>query len=148
VYTGTSRAYFLGLEGATGFDSGSSFMQITNEPNQPAKLTYRMSYFNSGDNKDKSGISFGGTDIPVQQFADAFNAGAKSFSQAAAAAGPIGAGTLTPEVGTSTDGDRYSITISAGHGNLGFAARQGTLGQNQGARIGSITFQGLYGNAN
>jgi hypothetical protein len=148
VYTGTSRAYFLGMEGATGFDSGSSFMQITNAPNEPAKITYRMSYFNSGENKDKSGISFGGQDIPVSQFADAFNSGAKSFASAASAVGPAGAGTLTPEVGTSTDGDRYSITISAGHGNLGFAARNGTVGQNQGMRIGSITFQGLYGNAN
>jgi len=48
VYTGTSRAYVFGLEGASGFDSASSFMQITNRPNQDATITYRMSYFNSG----------------------------------------------------------------------------------------------------
>jgi hypothetical protein len=147
-YVGTSRAYFLGLEGANGFDSGSSFMQITNSNGSDAKISYRMSYFNSGDNTGKNGITFGGTDIPVQQFADAFNSGAKSFSQGASAVGPAGAATLEPEVGTSTDGGRYSITISAGHGNLGFAARQGTLGENQGMRIGSITFQGVYGNNN
>jgi hypothetical protein len=148
VYTGTSRAYFLGLDGAQGFDSGSSFMQITNAPGSDAKISYRMSYFNSGDSKGKNGITFGGTDIPIQQFADAFNSGAKSFGDAAKAIGPIGAATLAPEEGTSTDGDRYSITISAGHGNAGFAARQGTLGQDQGMRIGSITFQGLYGDKN
>jgi hypothetical protein len=55
---------------------------------------------------------------------------------------------LAPEVGTSTDGDRFSITISVGHGNLGFAARKGTVSQNQGMRIGSITFQGVYGDKN
>gem|GEM_PF-4157910 len=148
VYTGTSRAYFMGLEGAAGFDSGSSFMQIQNKPNTPATITYRMSYFNSGENANKNGISFGGSDVPVQQFADQFNDGAKTFSQAAAPVGPMGAMTLAPEVGVSTDGGRYSISIAAGSGHLGFAAREGTIGQNQGMRIGSITFEGVYGSAN
>jgi len=146
-YVGTSRAYFLGMEGATGFDSGSSFMQITNAPDKDATITYRMSYFNSGDNNSKNGITFGGTDIPVQQFADQFNDQAKSGSAAMSAVGPAGIATLQPEVGVSTDGDRYSITISAGHGHLGFAVRDGGLGQDQGMRVGSITFQGVYGNS-
>jgi hypothetical protein len=123
-------------------------MQIVNKPNQPATITYRMSYFNSGDNKDKSGITFGGTEIPVKQFADAFNSGAKTFGSAGSAVGPMGAATLEPEVGVSTDGGRYSITVSAGHGNLGFAARSGGLGQNQEMRLGSVTFQGVYGQNN
>lgn len=148
VYTGTSRAYIMGMEGASGFDSSSSFMQVVNKPNEPATITYRMSYFNSGDNKSKSGITFGGSDIPVAQFADQFNDQAKSGGAAFAPVGPAGIGTLTPEVGVSTDGGRYSITISAGHGNLGFAARSGTIGGNQGMRFGSITFQGVYGQAN
>jgi hypothetical protein len=148
VYTGTSRSYVIGLEGASGFDSASSFMQVTNRPDKDATITYRMSYFNSGgDNKGKNGITFGGTDVPVQQFADQFNANAKTFGQAISAVGPAGAATLTPEVGVSTDGNRYSITISAGHGNLGFNARQGGLGEDQGMRLGAITFQGVYGNA-
>ncbi|MGQ0468110.1 MAG: hypothetical protein ACT4QG_22680 [Sporichthyaceae bacterium] len=147
VYTGTSRAYVFGLEGASGFDSASSFMQVVNKPNQKPTITYRMTYFNSGDNKNKSGFTFGGSDIPVEDFAKAFNDGAKAFGEAAKPIGPIGAGTLTPEVGVTTDGNRYSITISAGHGNLGFAAREGTVGGNQGMRIGSVTFSGVYGDA-
>jgi hypothetical protein len=147
VYTGTSRSYFFGLQGATGFDSGSSFMQITNSPDKDATITYRMSYFNSGDNNGKNGITFGGTDVPVQSFADQFNDQAKTGSAFMAPVGPAGLATLQPEVGVSTDGNRYSITISSGHGHLGFAVRQGGLGEDQGMRLGSITFQGVYGNA-
>ncbi len=129
VYTGTSRSYFFGLEGASGFDSASSFMQITNKPDAPATISYRMSYFNSGDSTGKNGITFGGTDIPVQQFADAFNSGAKSFEAAISAVGPIGARTLAPSVGVSTDGDRYSINIAAFAGHLGLRCPQGNIGQ-------------------
>jgi hypothetical protein len=62
TYTGTSRSYVLGLQGASGFDSASSFMQVTNTPDHDATITYRMSYFNSDDlNKTgNNGISFGG----------------------------------------------------------------------------------------
>jgi hypothetical protein len=148
VYTGTSRAYILGLAGASGFDSASSFMQITNPSDGPAKISYRMSYFNSGDNTGKNGITFGGTDIPVQQFAEAFNNGAKSFEAAISAVGPFGARTLAPSVGVSTDGDRYSINIAAFAGHLGLVARKGTIGQFAEARYGSITFQGVYGDHN
>jgi hypothetical protein len=147
TYVGTSRAYFLGLEGAHGFDSGSSFMQITNRANKDATITYRMSYFNSGDNTAKSGITFGGTDVPVASFADQFNDQSKTGAAFLAPVGPAGLYTLKPEVGVSTDGDRYSITISAGYGHLGFAVRDGGLGQDQGMRIGSVTFQCVYGNA-
>jgi hypothetical protein len=145
VYTGTSRAYVLGLEGASGFDSASSFMQVVNKPDAKPTITYRMSYFNSGQNTNKNGITFGGQNIPVEDFAKQFNEGAKALSQAAAPVGPMGAGTLSPEVGVSTDGGRYSISISAGHGNVGLTARDGTAGMYQGARIGSVTFQGIYG---
>ncbi|MGQ0465171.1 MAG: hypothetical protein ACT4QG_07585 [Sporichthyaceae bacterium] len=147
VYTGTSRAYMVGLQGAQGFDSASTFMQITNKPNEKPTITYRMSYFNAGKNPDQNGITFGGQDIPVEEFTDKFNEQAKAGGAAAKPVGPAGAGTLTPEVGVSTDGGRYSITISAGHGNVGVAAREGTIGENQGMRVASITFQGIYGNA-
>jgi hypothetical protein len=149
VYTATSRSYVFGIEAATGFDSASSFMQITNRPNTDATITYRMSYFNSGDlqKSGTNGVTFGGTDIPVQEFADQFNSNARTFATSVSAVGPAGAGTLQPEVGVSTDGGRYSITVSAGHGHLGFNARQGGPGEDQGARFGSITFQGVYGQA-
>ncbi len=145
VYTGSSRAYVLGLAGAGGFDSASSFMQVVNKPNAKPTITYRMSYFNSGANTEKNGVTFGGQNIPVEDFAKQFNSNAKTFADAGKAIGPMGAGTLTPEVGVSTDGGRYSITISAGHGNFGLTARDGTIGMNQGMRIGSVTFQGVYG---
>lgn len=143
IYTGSSRAYVFGLEGQ--FDGFSSFMQVVNKPNDKPVITFRMTYFNSGENKDKNGISFGGSQIPVEEFAKQFNAGAEAFSQAAKPVGPIGAQTLKPEVGVSTDGGRFSISISAATGNIGFAAREGTIGQNQGARFGSINFEGQYG---
>ncbi len=145
VYTGSSRAYVLGLEGASGFDSFSSFMQVVNKPNEKPTITFRMSYFNMGENPDKTGVTFGGQSIPVDTFAKQFNEGAKAFSAAAKPVGPIGAQTLEPQVGVSTDGGRYSISISAATGHLGFATREGTLGEDQGARFGSITFEGVYG---
>jgi hypothetical protein len=55
MYTGTSRSYVFGMEGASGFDSASSFMQITNAPDSDAKITYRMSYFNSGTRPARTG---------------------------------------------------------------------------------------------
>ncbi len=147
VYTGTSRAYMLGVSGeVAGFDSAATFMQVTNKPNEKPTITYRMMYFNSGQDPKKDGVSFGGENVPVDQFADQFNDQAKGVGGAAKPVGPVGAGTLTPEVGVSTDGGRYSITISAGHGNFGFAARDGNIGGNQGMRVASITFQGVYGN--
>ncbi|MGQ0844288.1 MAG: hypothetical protein ACT4QF_09135 [Sporichthyaceae bacterium] len=146
IYSGTSRAYMFGVSGAQGFDSASSFMQVVNRPNAKPTITYRMSYFNSGENPDESGITFGGQEIPVDDFAKQFNDQAQTAGAAAKPVGPAGAGTLTPEVGVSTDGGRYSITISAGHGNFGFAAREGTIGENQGMRVAAITFQGVYGN--
>lgn len=144
-YTGTSRAYVLGLEGATGFDSASSFMQVTQKPDQKPVITYRMSYFNAGDNREKNGVTFGGQNVPVEDLAKQFNEGAKALGQAAAPIGPLGAGTLTPEVGVAANSGRYSITVSAGHGNFGLTARDGTVGMNQGMRIGSVTFTGVYG---
>jgi hypothetical protein len=146
VYTGTSRAYLLGLTGgALGFDSGSSFMQVVNKPHEAPTITYRMSYFNSGDSTGKNGITFGGSAIPIQQFADTFNTEARSAAAALAPVGPIGIATLTPEVGVSTSSGSYGITISIGHGNLGLALRDGTIGGNQGIRFGSISFEGFYG---
>jgi hypothetical protein len=146
VYTGTSRSFMVGLSGASGFDSASSFMQVTNKPNAKPTITYRMNYFNSdAKNTNNNGANFGGTDIPVEDFAKQFNEQAKTFGEAAGPVGPAGAGTLKPEVGVSTDGGRYSITISSGHGNLGFAAREGTIGGNQGLRVAAVTFQGVYG---
>ncbi|MGQ0846955.1 MAG: hypothetical protein ACT4QF_22780 [Sporichthyaceae bacterium] len=145
VYTGTSRAYIFGLEGASGFDSASSFMQVVNKPNAKPVITFRMSYFNMGDNSDQNGITFGGQSIPVEDFAKAYNDGAAAFAQAFKPVGPIGSQTLKPEVGISTDGGRFSISISAGTGHIGFSAREGTVGQDQGARFGSINFEGVYG---
>jgi hypothetical protein len=143
VYTGTSRAYVYGLEGQ--FDGMSSFMQVVNKPNEKPIITYRMTYFNSGENKDKNGISFGGSQVPVEAFADNFNKGAEAFTAAAKPVGPNGAQTLKPQVGLSTDGGRFSISISSAVGWTGAAAREGTAGQEQGARFGSVTFEGIYG---
>lgn len=148
IYTGTSRAYMLGVSGeVSGFDSAASFMQVTNKPDEKPTITYRMTYFNAGEDPKSNGVSFGGENVPMEEFTDQFNEQAKTVGSAAEPVGPVGAGTLTPEVGVSTDGGRYSITISAGHGNFGFAAREGTIGENQGMRVASITFQGVYGNA-
>jgi hypothetical protein len=146
VYTGTSRAYLFGLTGGSlGFDSGSSFMQVVNKPHEAPTITYRMSYFNSGDSTGKNGITFGGSAIPIQQFADTFNTEASSAAAALTPVGPIGIATLTPEVGVSTGSGSYGITISIGHGNLGLALRDGTIGGNQGIRFGSVSFEGFYG---
>jgi hypothetical protein len=147
VYTGTSRAYVFGLEGASGFDSASSFMQVVNKPNAKPTITYRMSYFNFGDleKTGKNGITFGGSEIPVEDFAKAFNDGAKTLAEAYKPVGTAGAGTLVPEVGTSIDNGRFTISISAGHVRLGVSAREGTAGGNQIGRVGSVTFTGVYG---
>lgn len=145
VYNGTSRAFVFGVEGATGFDSFSSAMQVVNKPNAKPVITYRMSFFNSGEKESKSGFTISGTDVPIEEFTKQYNEQAKQFTAAAKAVGPIGSSVLTPEVGVSTDGGRYSITLSAAQGYIGFAAREGTIGQQQGMRSGATTFQGVYG---
>lgn len=157
VYTGTSRAYVVGLEGASGFDSMSSLMEVTNKANQKPTITFRMSFFNSDSakagsqgkakNDESKGYVISGTDVPFDSFAEQFNAGAKAFTEAVEPAGPIGSTVLLPEVGVSTDGGRYSITISAAQGYAGSTAREGTAGERAGMRFGSVTFTGIYGNA-
>ena len=151
VYVGTSRAYMQGITGAGNINAITSFMQVKNKPNVEPAITYRMSFFESdagasASSLSQNGFTLSGTDVPVSQFVNQFNDQAKSGAAALAALGPAGLQLLAPTVGTSTDGDRYAITAPTVAGHFGLAARQGTVGQDQGIRFGSVTFSGVYGN--
>ncbi|MBA3742236.1 hypothetical protein [Sporichthya sp.] len=143
IYTSTGRAYVTGIKGA--FDTITSLMQVTHVPNEEPKVTYRMSFFDSDAGKSSfasDGAEFFGSAVPASQFVDQFNTQSAAFSQQGAAFGPAGLQILSPQVYPDQDNGRMTITAPAAAGNLGFASRNGTLGENFGARFASITWTG------
>ncbi|HEX3828645.1 MAG TPA: hypothetical protein VHV82_15375 [Sporichthyaceae bacterium] len=155
VYTSTARAYVTGIKGAGGVNTISSMMQVTQKPNAQPLVTYRMSLFNSGTGSTDTGLNgrsfvFVGRDVPANELTDQFNSQAKTLTVAASAIGPFGFQILAPQTGTEpsteagTTGLHY-ITAPAVGGEAGFNARNGTIGQKQYSRFGSVTFTGVNG---
>jgi len=143
IYTATGRAYVTGIAGA--FDTITSLMQVVHAPNQEPKVTYRMSFFDSDAGKSafgSDGVEFFGSAVPASQFVDQFNSQAASFSKQGAALGPAGLQILSPQVYPDQDSGRTTITAPAAAGNLGFASRSGTIGQNFGMKFAEITYTG------
>ncbi len=143
IYTSTGRAYITGINGA--FDTITSLMQVTHVPSQEPKVTYRMSFFDSSASNSafaSDGVTFFGSAVPASELVDQFNSQSASFSQSAAALGPAGLQILSPQVYADQDNGLTTITAPAAAGNLGFAARAGTIGQNFGARFATITWWG------
>lgn len=148
IYTSTGRAYVTGISGA--FDTITSLMQVVHVPNEEPKVTYRMSFFDSDAGKSafaSDGAEFFGSDVPASEFVDQFNTQAAAFSEQGAALGPAGMQILSPQVYPDQDSGRTTITAPAAAGNLGFASRSGTVGQNFGARFATITWTGDSVNA-
>jgi hypothetical protein len=155
IYTSTARAYVTGLQGVGKLNTISSFMQVTQKPDgsQPT-VSYRMSFYDghpggSDTGFSQRGFTFSGNNVPADQLTQQFNSQAKTFAAAASALGPFGFQVLAPKTGTEgsteagTTGLHY-ITAPAIQGQAGFNARKGTVGQDQYARFGSITFTGIY----
>ena len=143
IYTATGRAYVTGIAGA--FDSITSLMQVVHAPNQEPKITYRLSFFDSDAGKStfaSDGVEFFGSAVPASQFVDQFNSQSAAFSQQGAALGPAGLQILSPQVYPDQDSGRMTITAPAAAGNLGFASRAGTIGQNFGMKFAEITWTG------
>jgi hypothetical protein len=146
IYTATGRAYITGITGA--FDTITSLMQVVHAPDQEPKVTYRMSFFDSDAGKSafaSDGVEFFGSAVPASQFVDQFNTQSAAFSQQGAALGPAGLQILSPQVYPDQDSGRMTITAPAAYGNLGFASRSGTIGQNFGMKFAEITWTGDNG---
>jgi hypothetical protein len=148
VFTATARAYVVGLEGA--LDSVSSLFQITyrpgsfDKPTEPM-VTYRMSFFNSDASKSgftNEGFTLGGTQIPASDLVNQFNQQAAQFASSAQSFGPVGFRLLAPDVYPDQDSGRETITAPAAVGNIGFATQAGSVGQNFGVRLASVTWTG------
>ena len=143
IYTATGRAYITGIAGA--FDTITSLMQVVHAPNTEPKVTYRMSFFDSDAGKSafaSDGVEFFGSAVPASDFVQQFNSQSAAFAQQGAALGPAGLQILSPQVYPDQDSGRTTITAPAAYGNLGFASRSGTIGQNFGMKFAEITWTG------
>lgn len=149
-YTGTSRAYITGIEGAGPLDTITSLMQVTNEVDEKPVITYRISFYASEMGGAESGFSqkgftVSGTNIPADQLVEQFNDQAKAAGAALATIGPMGFSLLAPQVRTSTNGGRYEIVAPVVQAIGGAHLRDGTAGEESGVRFGSTAFTGVYG---
>lgn len=148
TYVGTGRAYVNGLDGA--YDSMASMMTVTyvpgtdTAPNMPV-VDFRLTFFNSDAGSSgftSDGFTFGGSQIPADEFVKTFNDQADAFAAMAEPVGPAGVSFLAPKVFKDADSGQFKITAPAAAGNLGFNNQAGNVGQNSGLRFGSITFTG------
>jgi hypothetical protein len=155
VYTTTARAYVTGIKNAGDLNTVSSFMQVSQKPDGSQPLvTYRLSFFTAAPGGSRTafgrkGFTFSGNNVPADQLTKQFNSQAATLSAAGSALGPLGFQVLAPKTGVQgsteagTTGLHY-ITAPAIQGEAGLKARNGTVGQDQYARFGSITFTGIY----
>jgi hypothetical protein len=150
LYTGISRSYIQDLEIAGKLVTITSLMQVKQGPTSKPVITYRLSFIDGGEDGknyglNQNGFTVAGTNVPADQLVEQFNSQVAQGAGAIAALGPYGLSLLAPHVGKSTDGGRYSITAPVIQGKAGLKVREGTVGQEQGLRFGSVTFQGAYG---
>jgi hypothetical protein len=153
-YIGTARAYVAGIQGAGNLDTVSSFMQVTQQPGMEPKISYRLSFFNSASGPsetgfNQNGFTVSGANVPADQLVTQFNSQAKTLADAASAIGPFGFQILAPQQGTvpSTEAGTTGLpffTAPAIAAEGGLHLRDGTLGQDEQPRLGSITFTGVY----
>jgi hypothetical protein len=151
LYTGIARAYIQDLEIDGRLVTISSLMQVKQKSNRKPFVTYRLSFVQGAANGNnyglnQNGFTMAGTNVPADQVVKQFNQQVKQSAEALAALGPLGLSLLALHVGTSTDGGRYAITAPVIQGKAGLKVREGTVGQEQGLRFGSVTFSGVYGN--
>lgn len=152
VYTATSRAVVGGIMGAGTLDTISSLMQVTSKPNAEPTVTYRLSFIDSHSvtSVNQNGFTISGTNIPAGDLIEQFNGQAKTVATALAAIGPLGFTLLAPEVGVADVPEEGLvglpyITAPAIQAQGGAHLRDGTPGQQENARFGSVTFTGING---
>jgi hypothetical protein len=150
VYQGVSRAYITGIEAAGKLATISSMMQVKQTPTTKPTISYRISFFEGEAGQAATGFNqnaftVSGNDVPVEDLVTQFNDQVKQGSGALAALGPYGFTLLAPQVGKTTDGNYFAITAPVIQGKAGLHLRDGTIGQEQGLRFGSVTFSGVYG---
>jgi hypothetical protein len=153
-YVSTARAYVTGIQGAGNLDTVSSFMQVKQKPGLEPTITYRLSFIdaNSGASNtgfNQNGFTLSGSDVPAGSLITQFNSQAKTLADAASAIGPLGFQVLAPQVGTvpSTEAGTTGLpyfTAPAIAAEAGLRLRDGTIGQDEKPRLGSITFTGVY----
>jgi hypothetical protein len=149
LYTGTGRSYLQAVTASGDLATISSLMQVKSAPGAEPLITYRLSFVESGSdgstsNAEQNGFTLEGKDVPASDLVAQFNDQAKAGSVALSALGPAGLQLLAPSVARSADGGRMGLTGPVIEGHLGLAAREGTIGYDQGLRFGAVTFTGVY----
>jgi hypothetical protein len=150
LFTGTARSYIQAVTANGGIATISSLMQVTGAPGAEPLITYRLSFVDSSSDQatsraQQNGFTLAGKDIPAGEFVQQFNTQAKAGSAALSALGPAGLQLVAPSLARSADGGRLGLTGPVIEGHLGLAAREGTIGYDQGVRFGATTFTGVYG---
>lgn len=91
---------------------------------------------------DDHDVELVGLDVPASGLIAQFNEQVRANAPALAALGPLGLALLAPRVERYYD--RFAIAAPVVQANLGVAAREGTIGQNQVVLLGATRFQGAY----
>jgi hypothetical protein len=129
-------------------------MTVKQVPGSDPTVTYRISLFDNDSGTTDSGfnqhgLTFSGTNVPVNQLTDQFNAQAATASGALAALGPFGVHLLAPETGNQGPNDTGTsgrfVSAPSVQLDYGTHARDGGIGQHQITRLAAIQFTGVYG---
>jgi len=124
------------------------WMKVELRPSSEPKVTYRIELGGISDGKNFSGANYEGLVLAGQgvggaDLAKQFNEQAKANKEALKALGQYGFSIFAPRVGYSAAG-RYILEISALDGSFSPTARQGTIGQTLGIRLGVARVAGRY----
>jgi hypothetical protein len=125
-----------------------SWLKVELRPSAEPKISYRIELGGINDGKSFSGANYQGLILAGQgiggaDLAKQFNEQSKANKEAVKALGVYGFSIFAPRVGYSAAG-RYILEISALDGSFSPAARQGTVGQTMGIRLGVARVGGRY----
>ncbi|MGQ0466276.1 MAG: hypothetical protein ACT4QG_13240 [Sporichthyaceae bacterium] len=147
-YRGTARGWATDVRTiAATVGSVTSQLQVNARPGAEPTIGYRISIndvqgLGSKHRLDSRDVELVGVDVPALDLVDHFNEQVRANATALSALGPLGLALLAPKVERIED--RYAIAAPVVVANLGLAAREGTVGQNQAVLLGATRFQGFY----
>lgn len=143
-YTATARTAATDVQTATStLDLVSSLLTVRMRPGGKPVVSYRISVIakHLGDASSAlsgSGVVVAGTDVPADRLVAQFNAAAAAAAPAIQALlGPAGLQLVAPIVDDPGRHGHVRILAPVLTGHLGFAARQGNIGTDQGVRLGA-----------
>jgi hypothetical protein len=117
-----------------------SWLKVEFKPSDEPKISYRIELSNVTDGQSNSGagaagIALAGQGVAGKDLAQQFNGQIKGGQGSFKTLGKYGLRILEPRIGYSKS-HRYVVEISALDGLIGFAARQGQIGDGFGFRLG------------